>query len=448
MAHRFALGIFVGAAWATVFSGCGSRTALLAPGAESDASASPIDARIDIDPPRCGNGRLDAGEDCDDGNAIDTDACRATCVKAQCGDGVVFQGIEFCDDGNGEDGDACKSNCGPPECGDGIVQEGEACDDGNTDNTDACLSSCAEATCGDGYLLAGKEQCDDANRLNTDACVSCSFARCGDGFVEAGKEQCDDANSEDNDACQNTCKVPVCGDGKKAITEECDLGPENGNRPAFLVSQASGTSIGTNPIVRNENSSDFYDYRSASSHTGFEAVGESRIYLYVDSNTGRLSLVLTHGIDEDSSGQSQPESRVDMEVTGIPSGFTIDLSDDNAREFFATSSTSASGRWVFENNSDGGVLGGLPFPGVWKITVTPTFRQGITSWGWVRNDLARIPMKMSEPITIEAFDQSTACRASCTIPRCGDGTLDGGEVCDDGNIVGGDGCARDCKSLR
>jgi len=31
-------------------------------------------------------------------------------------------------------------------------------------------------------------------------------------------------------------------------------------------------------------------------------------------------------------------------------------------------------------------------------------------------------------------------------PRCGDGHLDGGEICDDGNNVSGDGCSSDCRS--
>ena len=195
----------------------------------------------------------------------------------------------------------------------------------------------------------------------------------------------------------------------------------------------------------------FYNYSSASSHTGFEQVGESRIYLYVDANTGRLSLVLTHGIDFDGTGLSQPASTVAMDVVGIPPGFVIDVEDDpgqSPREFVATGATTAAGRWRFNNNSDGGVLGGLPFPGVWKITVTPTFMTGITTWGWVRDDLKRIPMNMMQPITIEAFDSSSACRKDCTTPRCGDQILDGGELCDDGNNVTGDGCAGDCKSLR
>jgi len=38
------------------------------------------------------------------------------------------------------------------------------------------------------------------------------------------------------------------------------------------------------------------------------------------------------------------------------------------------------------------------------------------------------------------------CSSICTIePFCGDGALDSGEECDDGNTVDGDGCSYDCK---
>lgn len=41
----------------------------------------------------------------------------------------------------------------------------------------------------------------------------------------------------------------------------------------------------------------------------------------------------------------------------------------------------------------------------------------------------------------------TACRSNCQQRRCGDGVRDSDEVCDDGNVVGGDGCSGDCQSL-
>jgi cysteine-rich repeat protein len=46
--------------------------------------------------------------------------------------------------------------------------------------------------------------------------------------------------------------------------------------------------------------------------------------------------------------------------------------------------------------------------------------------------------------TLRAFDARSLCRTNCTVPARGDGILDGGEVCDDGNTVPGDGCAADC----
>jgi cysteine-rich repeat protein len=405
--------------------------------------------RTELDPANtCGNGVLDPGELCDDGNQDDGDACPNSCVPARCGDGKLWRGVELCDDGNTVGGDGCGPRCGPETCGDGVVQAGEACDDGNQDQTDGCLSSCALAFCGDGLLHAGVEACDDGNQLDTDSCVGgCRLARCGDGFVRSGVEACDDGNLVDDDLCDNGCRRPVCGDGKRAGTEVCDLGSANGDQPAFLISQPSGTRIGTNPFVRGESAATFYDYFSQSSHTGLEQVGESRIYLYADATTGRLSLVVTHGVD-DNMGLVQPSSQVEMDVTGLPPGFSVDLADDNSGEFFTSGPSSVAGRWIFSRNSDGGVIGGLPFPGVWTVTVTPTFDLGITNWAWVRDDGARIPLVMTEPITIQAFDEASRCRVNCTIPRCGDGILDGGELCDDGNVIGGDGCAADCRSLR
>ena len=49
---------------------------------------------------------------------------------------------------------------------------------------------------------------------------------------------------------------------------------------------------------------------------------------------------------------------------------------------------------------------------------------------------------------LTAFDSPSACRLDCTVPRCGDGVLDGGEICDDGNNAGGDGCGPTCTSLQ
>jgi cysteine-rich repeat protein len=59
---------------------------------------------------RCGNGRLEGDEECDDGNVASGDGCSDTC-RSECGDGVVQAAGEQCDDGNRTDGDGCSQFC-------------------------------------------------------------------------------------------------------------------------------------------------------------------------------------------------------------------------------------------------------------------------------------------------------------------------------------------------
>ena len=98
---------------------------------------------------------------------------------------------------------ACTSPAPQPECGNGVVELGEACDDGNAVETDACSTACVgalrrrcrsdgelcegtpeegcyqcEPRCGDG-IVAGDEGCDDGNYEPNDACDDCDPVRCG-----------------------------------------------------------------------------------------------------------------------------------------------------------------------------------------------------------------------------------------------------------------------------
>ena len=67
-------------------------------------------------------------------------SCReGLCVAMKCGDGILQPG-EACDDGNVADGDGCTSICTEPRCGDGLIAEGEFCDDGNTIDADDCTT--------------------------------------------------------------------------------------------------------------------------------------------------------------------------------------------------------------------------------------------------------------------------------------------------------------------
>ena len=110
-------------------------------------------------------------ESCDDGNDDNSDGCLDTaqlravvmvfngqgskgvttettmirmrvwsCIVAACGDGVVQDGVE-CDDGNNVNGTAAETTAGWRAAVMALFRTGKACDDGNDDNTDGCLNT-------------------------------------------------------------------------------------------------------------------------------------------------------------------------------------------------------------------------------------------------------------------------------------------------------------------
>jgi cysteine-rich repeat protein len=91
-----------------------------APGGASDGvcrfGGSPAGPVFSTDVPalgaaNCGNGMLDAGEQCDDGDQENCDGCDSNCTNSSvCGNGIQC-GAEQCDDGNGMSGDGCEANC-------------------------------------------------------------------------------------------------------------------------------------------------------------------------------------------------------------------------------------------------------------------------------------------------------------------------------------------------
>src|SRR3989339_389895 len=202
----------------------------------------------------CGNGILESGEQCDDGNYISRDGCSYSCYNetyrsSYCGDDVIFVGIEDCDDGNFIVGDSCAPNCTKEVydynvyCGDDVLFLGkEQCDDGNHISRDGCSYSCYNETysssyCGDGRLFIGKEECDDKNRISGDGCSStCNnetyyVNMCGDNVTFIGEEECDKGiNGISGDGCYDDCTNVTynsiyCGDGFLfPVNESCDDG--------------------------------------------------------------------------------------------------------------------------------------------------------------------------------------------------------------------------------
>ncbi len=158
--------------------------------------------------PYCGDHAVNTGfgEKCDDG-ALNSNSAASVCkldcsgynpAPQTCGNGKLDAG-EQCDDGtkNGTAGDTCDGRC-RFKCGNGLKDSGEACDNGVNDGSyGTCKNDCTLAEyCGDG-TKNGSEQCD-LGAANSGAAYG------------VGK-------------CTNACKVaPYCGDHRVNGSEECD----------------------------------------------------------------------------------------------------------------------------------------------------------------------------------------------------------------------------------
>ena len=224
--------------------------------------------------PECGNGVLDEGEACDNGEnnsdepGIPGVTCRKNCILAKCGDSIADTD-EACDDGNTEDGDYCSADCQAVtgSCGDGKIQNNEVCDKAKPDEGEGegtgvyCSEDCSEITggCGDG-VVQENEECDlgengeyyngkttcDYGETSCSVCTEeCKKADgvpsyCGDGITDIEhEEECDNAADNGKTDCaygETVCsrcttgcritsgKVSYCGDGVKQDNEICDDG--------------------------------------------------------------------------------------------------------------------------------------------------------------------------------------------------------------------------------
>lgn len=181
-------------------------------------------------------------DDCDDGlpcNGEETCGGDNTCVAGTpLGDGAS------CVQPTDEDGVCRGLDCVPAGCGNGVLDAGEACDDGNTMDGDGCDSDCtysceADADCDDLSVCTGAETCDVASHV----CVPGTDLECDDGSP-CTRNECDPVMGcvyplidEDGDghasieigACGTDCNdmredvnpdaVELCGD---ALDSDCN----------------------------------------------------------------------------------------------------------------------------------------------------------------------------------------------------------------------------------
>ncbi|RME27330.1 MAG: hypothetical protein D6806_04790, partial [Deltaproteobacteria bacterium] len=229
--------------------------------------------RITVMSGKCGNGRLDEGEDCDPGSPLANNCCDpATCAWVEDGmedpQGVCMgQGeceLEVCN-GSG----SCRSEYAVPgtPCGDGSDTD---CDDPDTcDGAGNCLANnerdgtpCAD----DGQFCTGQETCQDGQCISSgNPCnnpADCDeqndrCGNCGDGIVDSNAgEQCDPA------AGDNCCDVATCTwveDGQPdpqglcAGAGECQQNVCNGSGGCRIVNLPADSPCGSDQDTECDN---------------------------------------------------------------------------------------------------------------------------------------------------------------------------------------------------
>jgi len=160
-------------------------------------SATVVSGVLVAGPSTCGDGTLDAGEECDDGNTRNGDCCSSTCaLDVYCTDGNPCTSIDTCT------GLTCVG--GPPT----------DCSDGNPCSADRC-----EPAFGCISVLTPGEPCDDGNACTTDD--TCAGPQCAGTPVD-----CSDSDPCTTEKCVPTqgCQYPptTCADGNPCTLDTCD----------------------------------------------------------------------------------------------------------------------------------------------------------------------------------------------------------------------------------
>lgn len=437
----------------------------------------------------CGNGQIDPGEQCDDGNIIDGDRCSSLCRNEICGNGVVDGSAgETCDDNNATGGDGCSEICTIEVCGNGRRDMGEECDDGNLDNGDGCTGTpitiddgaggtrsspqpCSSTeVCGNGIVdFQVGEVCDDNNTTSGDGCNSdCrSGEGCGNGILDPG-EECDDGNTNNNDRClfntpRGQCKLSQCGDGViESATipgvparEQCDPGDPADPFPVETVDCNIDCTLSTCGDRRiNTTDGEECDAGSGQNLDANNCTSECKVNFCGDGKKDE-QLPNTEACDDGNTNNFDGCSNACQIATcgnsTIDTGEQCDDGNTSNNDLCVSCKNAKCGdgfvqAGVEECDGDGnGVGDAIAGDGCFNCHVERC-GNSIVDFGETCDD-GQDPV-IDPPGGPTAPENTDACINSlvtnCQNARCGDGYLRDTEDCDDGNNTDGDGCSALC----
>ncbi|WP_342379818.1 Ig-like domain-containing protein [Myxococcus stipitatus] len=253
---------------------------------------------------------------------------------------------------------------------------------------------------------------------------------CGDGKL-GGAEICDDGNQLSGDGCNSVCQVEpgyTCT-GEPSV---CD------NNRAPTVDPAQATTPEDTPVVI--------------SITATDPDGDTLTYSYTTPAHGTLALAGAsvtytpnanyHGADSFqvtvSDGKKQATATVSVTVTPVndapvaaSASVTVSFNTSTPITLVATDIEGDALTYTATAPAHGTLSG----TGAQLLYTPEADFQGADQFTFVANDGAADSNTATITITVRGP------------PVCGDGYLDSGEVCDDGNRTAGDGCRADCRGV-